>query len=522
MLLKGIVAATGLVCFLLFAGIMSGRPKTPVLPAGSGSPTLQTDLSGTIAEIGKQIIVEQTAATPEEAEKLLQNAAEEDDENEQGENIEALVEEFRTQQYPVVPPQNDPFVAELLDMSKFLAYLDESREALESDKELVYVPESRYRVSVQDGEKFYESEVRTGDRASLILSEWLDAKSAANAIEVAKKVYGLDKIAIGRAFSVISDEESGAFRRFVYDINSKEQLTLSLKEGRFEAVREKKPLETRLVFVKGDVEGSLQASAKKAGENVNFAANFARLFSGRFNFSADARKGDTFFALVEKNYVRGEFSGYGAILAARYVSGKKRLEAYYLKDTSGTWQYYNEKGDTQKSVLLSAPLAHLRVTSGYSMNRKHPILRVVRPHQGVDYGAPRGTPVMSVGDGKVIFAGFKGGFGKTIIIKHSSNTESQYAHLNGYAQGIKQGGYVRQGQTIGYVGSTGTATGPHLDFRIRQNGKYVNPEKVITVSGNPLSKQNKATLAQLKKKADAVFDGKAKAPEKYARSEWTR
>ena len=185
---------------------------------------------------------------------------------------------------------------------------------------------------------------------------------------------------------------------------------------------------------------------------------------------------------MEKRYRDGEYKGYGRVLAAHFTNTGTTYEAYLFRDGKNRPQHYNAKGENLRKTLLQAPLAFTRVTSRFSHNRKHPILGYSRPHLGVDYGAPTGTPVKAVGDGVVTRRSWAGGYGNQVIIKHSAGLESMYSHLSGYAAPAQRSARA-PGQVIGFVGARALSSGPHLDFRLRQNGKFVNPAKAINPRG---------------------------------------
>ncbi len=243
------------------------------------------------------------------------------------------------------------------------------------------------------------------------------------------------------------------------------------------------------------------------GENPHLALKLVDLFGSEINFIRDLREGDSFSVLIEKRFRDGEYKGYGRILAARFTNQGKTYEAYLFNDGSGQ-QYYNRKGENLKKTLLQSPLAFTRITSRFSHNRKHPILGKTIPHLGVDYGAPTGTPVKAVGEGVVTKRGWGGGYGNQIIVRHVAGLESMYAHLSGFARGLKEGTKVRQGQVIGFVGSTGLSTGPHLDFRLRQKGVFIDPTKAINPRGASVTPKRMAEFRQTVEKELALLEGR--------------
>ncbi|MGQ9708713.1 MAG: M23 family metallopeptidase, partial [bacterium] len=192
--------------------------------------------------------------------------------------------------------------------------------------------------------------------------------------------------------------------------------------------------------------------------------------------------------LVDGLEVQVRFYDYGRVYAVHYQSKRENVYGFYYLDPTGHWDYYNEKGQSLRKTILRSPLSFARVSSYFGM-RFHPILRVVRPHQGVDYVAPKGTPVSAIADGVITMARYNGGYGKMVEIRHSGGLVSRYGHLSGYGPGIKVGRRIHQGATVGYVGATGLATGPHLHFETRQNGKAVNPLKLIPPRAEPVPRR---------------------------------
>lgn len=253
---------------------------------------------------------------------------------------------------------------------------------------------------------------------------------------------------------------------------------------------------TLLDTAEGVIGDNLFQAVADIGESPQLALRLAEMFGSEINFIRDLQEGDSFAVLLEKRYRDGEYKGYGRVLAARFTNKGKTYEAFLFRDGRNRPQHYNSKGENLHKTLLQAPLAFTRLTSRFTHSRRHPILGTRRPHLGVDYAAPTGTPVKAVGEGTVIRRGWAGGYGNQIIIRHTAGLESMYAHLSGYARGLKQGQRVRQGQVIGFVGSTGLSTGPHLDFRLRQNGKFINPVKAVNPRGKPVSSRSMRDFAR--------------------------
>lgn len=232
------------------------------------------------------------------------------------------------------------------------------------------------------------------------------------------------------------------------------------------------------VVVRGKIENNLFDAMSKAGEDSELAAMVAGIFEWEIDFLKDLRPGDKFVVLVEKKFINDKYAGYGKILAADFYNRGKVHRAVYYNDGKNKG-YYNEKGQGLERGFLRVPLNYSRISSRYSTSRLHPVLGYHRPHYGVDYAAPTGTPVKATASGVVKIKSRTKGNGNYIGLRHPNGYETFYLHLHGFNRSIRKGSYVEQGQIIGYVGSTGYSTGPHLDYRIRKNGKWLNPLKFV-------------------------------------------
>lgn len=244
--------------------------------------------------------------------------------------------------------------------------------------------------------------------------------------------------------------------------------------------------DVRVEAVRGEVRRSLFESVESLGESPQLVMELVEIFSSDFDFTADTRAGDRFRLLVEKRYAGDQFVDYGQILVAQYVSDGRVLTGVGFESASGRVAYYDPDGRSLKKSFLKSPLEFTRITSGFTYARPHPILGGVRPHLAVDYGAPVGTPVRAVADGIVTVAGWNGGNGIQVHLRHHAGYETEYNHLSRLGSGVRAGGRVSQRQVIGYVGSTGLSTGPHLDYRVAKNGRFVNPLGEKFIPGQPL------------------------------------
>ena len=250
---------------------------------------------------------------------------------------------------------------------------------------------------------------------------------------------------------------------------------------------------TRITAVRGTVRRSLFDAVEDAGESASLVLNLVEIFSSDFDFTADTRTGDRFRLLVEKRYAGERFADYGRILVAQYTSGDRVLTGVgWRAGRESAYGYYDLAGRSLKKSFLKSPLEFTRITSGFTYARPHPILGGVRPHLAIDYAAPAGTPVRAVAHGVVARAGWDGGNGISVRLHHRSGYETMYNHLSRLSTGVRPGSQVSQRQVIGYVGATGLATGPHLDYRIARHGVFVNPLSEKFIPGEPIAPRQRA------------------------------
>lgn len=257
-------------------------------------------------------------------------------------------------------------------------------------------------------------------------------------------------------------------------------------DGGWEARRAETRPDVRVEAVGGELQRSLFEAVETVGESVQLVLELAEIFSSDFDFTADSRTGDRFRLLVEKRYAGDQFVDYGQVLVAQYLSDGRVLTGVGFEPAGGRLAYYDLEGRSLEKSFLKSPLAFSRITSGFTYRRPHPILGGVRPHLAIDYGAPVGTPVRAVADGTVLRAGWNGGNGIQVHLRHHAGYETMYNHLSRLGPRVRRGTRVDQRQVIGYVGSTGLSTGPHLDYRVKKNGRFVNPLNEKFVPGQPL------------------------------------
>jgi murein DD-endopeptidase MepM/ murein hydrolase activator NlpD len=289
-----------------------------------------------------------------------------------------------------------------------------------------------------------------------------------------KPVYDLAKIKEGQEIRLYTNQQE-TITAIEYDINSENYLHINKMGVGYEATEIKLPYETGIHMIWGTIEDNLPNAISREGEKGALAYELAEIFAWDVDFYIDLRKGDSFKILFEKKYLKGEFMGYGSVLAATFTNRGTTYHAFRFTypDTMET-DYFNSEGESLRREFLKSPFKYTpRITSRFSYSRLHPVRKVYRPHYGVDYAAKVGTPVHATADGTVLFAGWNGASGRMIRIRHKNNYETMYLHLRRCY--VKKGARVTGGERIGEVGASGEVSGPHLDYRIKYGGKYINP-----------------------------------------------
>ncbi len=281
--------------------------------------------------------------------------------------------------------------------------------------------------------------------------------------------------------------QDGALISLFFPLNGADTTFVVAKTGSgFVAGEKKLTVSTRINIKSGEIANSLFGATDAAGIPDAIAMQLAEIFSGDIDFYRDLRKGDKFSIVYESLSHNGQQVRSGRILAAEFVNNNRIHQAYWFQTDSGKGGYYTVDGKSLRKAFLRSPLEFSRVTSGFSNARVHPVLQITRAHKGIDYGAPIGTRVRAVADAVVEFAGRQGGYGNLVILKHQGAYSTAYGHLNGFAPGIRKGARVGQGETVGFVGRTGLATGPHLHYEFRIKGQQVNPMMAVLPAAVPL------------------------------------
>lgn len=316
----------------------------------------------------------------------------------------------------------------------------------------------------------------------------LEPAAAAGIIAALRGEVDMRRIQPGERL-LVARAHDGRLLEVTYRRNPVERHVLHPEGAGWTAEKVLAPVETREIALAGTVERSLFEAVDRLGEGAALTAMIVNLFEWDFDFAADALPGDLFRLLVQKRYAEGEFVGYGDILVAQYQSADRQLLTAVAFEAEGKRAYYDAEGRSVRKMFLRAPLDFTRITSGYSHARRHPVLGGVRPHLAIDYAAPTGTPVRAVADGVVIDAGRRGGNGLSITLRHAKGYQTMYNHLSKIL--VWRGQRVRQRQVIGRVGSTGLSTGPHLDYRVIKDGRFVNPLAEKFIPGSPVPRRER-------------------------------
>jgi murein DD-endopeptidase MepM/ murein hydrolase activator NlpD len=293
-----------------------------------------------------------------------------------------------------------------------------------------------------------------------------------------------------------------------YPLDEARTLQVSRTDAGFEAIVLEAEIERRPTFAMGSIKSSLYESGVAAGLPDALIIELADIFGYDIDFVQDIRVGDRYTVIYEELFRNGERLRAGSILAAEFVNQGNALRAVRYTDPQGNSGYYAAGGQSLRKAFLRTPLDVFRISSNFSLGRRHPVLNRIRAHLGTDYAAGTGTPIKATGDGRVTFMGWKGGYGKVVVLKHGSSYETLYAHMSRFRSGLRTGSRVSQGQVIGYVGSTGLATGPHLHYEFRVNGVHRDPRRVTLPRANALPRQHvehfKASSEPLLAQLDAL------------------
>ena len=350
-------------------------------------------------------------------------------------------------------------------------------EIVVSDVPLVYAPEPEYETLTL--------EIKSGDTLDkLFRRHQLDLGNLSMIARLDEAKSELRRIQPGDVFEITHDEGQLVSMYSVLDLTS--ALKVERADTGFVATIVERPIEKRKRMAYGVIESSLYESASAAGLSDKVIMNVAGIFAWDIDFVLDIRSGDNYYLQWEEIWQDGEFVTDGEIVVAEFNNNGRTNQAIRFVDETGRSDYFTPDGHSVRKAFLRAPV-DFRVSSHFNPRRLHPVLKTVRPHRGVDYAAPSGTPIKASGDGKVIFRGTQRGYGNVVILQHGGNITTLYAHMSRFASSVRNGSRVRQGQTIGYVGATGMVTGAHLHYEYRINGVHRNPRTVKLPQAAPIS-----------------------------------
>ena len=320
-----------------------------------------------------------------------------------------------------------------------------------------------------------------------------------------KEAKQLTNLKVGQQLEIELDEQ-GDLAQLSSPLSKLESIHIERSGSSYVFKKEKLKPDVESAYAYGRIDSSLFLAAKRAGLSHNLTMELANVFGYDIDFAMDIRKGDTFEVIYEEKKVAGQVVGTGNILAARFTNRGKTYTAVRYTSKQGNSSYYTADGQSMRKAFIRTPVDFARISSRFSNGRKHPILNKIRAHKGVDYAAPRGTPIKSTGDGKILVAGRKGGYGNTVVIQHGRHYRTLYGHMQGFAKGIRSGTQVKQGQIIGYIGTTGLSTGPHLHYEFQVDGVHVDPLGQKLPMSDPIAKNEKQRFLQMSKPLMARMD----------------
>ncbi len=355
----------------------------------------------------------------------------------------------------------------------------------------------RHEIKLSGSDTFYK-----------VMTDFNISGAVINALaKMARPYYDLRHLQKGKVLNVATAD--GELSTLEYKFGDFDILRIERAAGEesgFMVSKVELPNEIRQVVVTGTIETSLYGDGVKAGADPQAIMELSDIFAWDIDFASDIRKGDTFSILSEVLYVDGNAVRTERVLGAEMVNGGKRYAAIYFNGKGGSG-YYDESGKSLRRTLLKSPLRYRRISSYFSKNRYHPIQKRYRPHHGIDYAAPTGTPVEAAGSGKVLFSGWKSGYGKFVTLKHNNGYVTSYGHFSRIANGVKAGTKVSQGDVIGYVGSTGISTGPHLHYEVKLNGSLLNPLSIKATPDASVAKAEKKRFEVVKAEMERKLGG---------------
>ncbi len=375
--------------------------------------------------------------------------------------------------------------------------LHSETEAVQLSSFPVHIPTMKYGFAI-DTFQVFEGKIKSGQfLADLLLAQQVDYPSIEQIVANCKDVFKVNELRVGNPYTILTKDSTARADYLIYEPSIYEYVVFHLQDD-LKVERIKRPVTTEVKSAAGEIESSLWQAMTDAGMSFELADKMEDALQWAVDFH-HLQKGDQFRLVYDQNFVEDQFAGVGKVYAATYKNANKEFYAIYYESEDGKIKgYYDREGRPMKSAFLKAPVKYSRISSYYNLNRFHPILKRRRPHFGTDYAAPYGTPILAVGDGVVTAASYTSGNGNYVKLKHDKTYETQYLHMQKFAKGIRPGVHVSQGQVIGYVGSTGLATGPHVCFRFWQNGKQVNHLRLNFPNPEPLPKSEMPRFSEIR------------------------
>ena len=347
--------------------------------------------------------------------------------------------------------------------------------------------------------------VKSGDTLSAIFKRaGLTSRDVYNIVAAVKGSEALQRIYPGQTISfVIQDQQ---LIKLKHVRNKLQSSLVSATEDGYHVKELTREPEVQVRYAQGTIENSLFYDASQAGMSDRMIMELAAIFGWDIDFVLDLRQGDSFSLVFEEKYLDGKLIGEGNILSAEFINQGRSYTAIRYTDSKGHSSYFNPEGESMRKAFLRSPVSFARISSSFKKRRKHPVLGLTRAHKGTDYAARTGTPIKAAGDGKIIWRGTKGGYGKCVIVQHGGNITTLYAHMNNYRKGQRTGTRIKQGDVIGFVGKTGLASGPHLHYEFRVNGVHKNPQTVRLPHAAPIAKAERESFFAAAKDAVAQLE----------------
>ena len=380
---------------------------------------------------------------------------------------------------------------------------DGGTKEISAEDQVIEVAEQASQLPSLDSLRCQEGKVRNGQFFSTMMTGLgLSAQEAYDLTIACDTVFNVKNLRVGNTYKAYYEGET--LKCVLYQQDRTSDILFECQPP-YKVSMLTRPVEVRQKYADVVINSSLWNDMRAAGASPLLILSLSDIYAWTIDFFG-LQKGDRFRVLYEEKVCDGDVIAIDTVRYAIFSRNGQDLPMvmYNQKDGGNIW--WNEKGESMRKAFLKAPLKFSRISSGFSYARRHPVTRRVQPHTGIDYAAPKGTPVMSIGDGVVTSMKYEGAGGNTIRIRHNSVYSTAYLHLSGYAKGLKAGQRVRQGQVIGYVGSTGRSTGPHLDFRVWKNGSPINPLKMESPPAEPLLKENLPSFEEMHKKYRAQVD----------------